>query len=264
MRRYRTLIKGSASELIWLNRLAQKGWVITKVHGNWYDFKRTNAHYRIFSEYVPNEIATDMATAHDQIFQVLASVPLAVAPVQVVYSGSTRDEVAQTRVEQHNAPLELKIALAMRSHQLNVMNTFFFVGLAFIIIALLITHGAIPNEIQSWIGTIWLTITAVLALRSSHSHRIARQLRQETQNYDGAWRPTMHVFLKPFLSDLDTDKLASLGHWHLVGHGKNVYWYDLETLASDEEVRQSVKKIVPADVTVTVMTSLGLAPIGYF
>lgn len=261
MRRYRTLIKGSATELVWLNRLAQKGWVLTKVHGNWYDFKKTNAHYRIFSEYVPNEVAADMAAAHDQVFQVLASTPLVVAPVQVVYSGSTRAEVAQTRVEQHNAPLELKIALAIRSHQLNVVSTFFYTGLVFIIIAIFVTHDAIPYEVQSWMGTIWLVITAVLALRSSRSHRIARQLRQETQNYEGAWQPTMHVFLKPFLTDLDTDKLESLGHWHLVGHGKNVYWYDVETEASDAEVRQSVQKVVPANVTVTVVTSHGFAPI---
>ena len=38
MRRYRTMIKGSSKELTWLNKLAAKGWLLTQVHGNWYDF----------------------------------------------------------------------------------------------------------------------------------------------------------------------------------------------------------------------------------
>lgn len=264
MRRYRTMIKGSASELTWLNKLAAKGWLLTQVHGNWYDFEKTAAHYRIFSEYVPNELVPTLA-AHERVFKVLAAVPLTVAEVQVVYTGSSEPKMQQPRVDHEDGPLQLKIALALRAHDLNVMNVFFFVGLIFIIMAIFLTHDGIPDTVGELILNIWLLIAAVLAIRAIRVHFDVARLRRETQNYDGAWMPTKHVFLKHLTVELDTKKIDSLGTWQLVGHDKKgFYWYDVRSLASDIEIRDAVKAIVPAETTVSVVGALGLAPIGYF
>jgi len=264
MRRYRTMIKGSSKELTWLNKLAAKGWLLTQVHGNWYDFDRTTAHYRIFSEYVPNELVPTLA-AHEQVFKVLAAAPLAVAAVQVVYTGSSAPKMQQPRVNRQDAPLQLKIAVAMRAHDLNVMNVFFFVGLVFIITAIFLTNDGIPNAVGEVILDTWLLIVVILAIRAIRVHFDVSRLRRETQNYDGAWLPTKHVFLKKLPAELETEKIDSIGTWQLVGHDKKgFYWYDVRTLASESEVRAAVKTIVPAETTVTVVGTLGLAPIGYF
>lgn len=264
MRRYRTMIKGSASELTWLNKLAAKGWLLTRVHGNWYDFEQTAAHYRIFSEYVPNELAPTLA-AHEQVFKILATVPLTVAEVQVVYTGSSESDMQQPRVDRQDAPLQLKIALALRTHDLNVMNVFFFVGLVFIISAIFLTNDGIPDVVGEVILNSWLLIAVILAVRAIRVHFDVARLRRETQNYDGAWMPTKHVFLKHLAADLETEKIDSIGTWQLVGHDKKgFYWYDVRSLASDIEIRDAVKAIVPAETTVNVVGALGLAPIGYF
>jgi len=264
MRRYRTLIKGSSTELSWLNKQAAKGWLLTRVHGNWYDFEKTTAHYRIFSEYVPNELAPTLAN-HEQVFKILATTPLTVADVQVMYTGSPEPKMQQPRVDRQDAPLQLKIALAMRTHDLNVMNVFFFVGLVFIITAIFVTKDSIPDNIGELMLSIWLLIVAVLAIRAIKVHAIVARLRRQTQNYDGAWMPTKHVFIKHLTTELETEKVASLGSWQLVGHDKKgFYWYDIRTLASDTEIQNAVKAIVPTEATVSVVGMLGLAPIGYF
>jgi len=66
-------------------------------------------------------------------------------------------------------------------------------------------------------------------------------------------------------AELETEKIDSIGTWQLVGHDKKgFYWYDVRTLASESEIRAAVKTIVPVETTVTVVGTLGLAPIGYF
>ncbi|AVK61736.1 hypothetical protein C5Z25_08070 [Lactobacillus sp. CBA3605] len=263
MRRYRTMIKGSATELTWLNKMAQKGWLLAGITGNWYQFTATKAHYRLFSEYVNTEVVTAL-TGKPAIFEILATVPLKAPKMQVIYTGSTQPEVQQARVDQQDAQIQLKIVLGMRAHQLNLMNIAIYAGLV-IIIALLFIMGV--QRFDSVFGPIILIELALIgfrALRAKKLQRVANQLRVRTQNYDGAWKPTMHIFLKKMPADLDVEKLASLGDWMLVGNDKKgTYWYDLHTLASEAEIRAALKPVLPAGVTVNVMSWLGLAPIGF-
>ncbi|WP_236684101.1 hypothetical protein [Lactiplantibacillus plantarum] len=70
--------------------------------------------------------------------------------------------------------------------------------------------------------------------------------------------------MKNMSTELDTEKVAGLVAWAYVGkdhHG--MYWYDLKTLASAAEIKQSLQPIVGDSVSVSIVSWLGLAPIGF-
>jgi len=261
MWRYKVMIKGSEQELKWLNQMAQRGRLLQKVRGNWYQFKATAEKYRLFSEYVTADVATEIQ-GEDSPFEELTTLQLNDPDVQVIYTGSTRVTMQQTRVDHHDASLQLKIALAQRGHFLNIMNAIIFVGLGLLIV--LIFTNNISENLGGLYVLLWILIGGHPALQASRIHQQSNALRVITQQYDDAWRPTMHVFLKHMPGDLDTEKLASLGAWDFVGKDhKGMYWYDLRTLASEAEIKQAVEAVVDTDVTVTIVSWLGLAPLGY-
>ena len=71
----------------------------------------------------------------------------------------------------------------------------------------------------------------------------------------------------PLTADLDVESAAlkSLGRWTLVGHSKKgQYGYDLQTLANEQEIKQSLQADIPATTTVSVFSWLGLAPVLWF
>jgi len=261
MWRYKVMIKGSEKELAWLNQLAQRGQLLQRIHGDWYQFKATSEKYRLFSEYVTNDVATEIQEQTSP-FEVLTTLQLKDPEVQVIYTGSTQVVLQQARVDQRDAPLQLKIALAQRGHFLNIMNTILFVGLGLLIVLILTNN--ISENIGGLYVLLWLLIGGRPALQARRIHKESNELRMITQQYDDAWRPTMHVFLKNMVEDLDTEKVASLGAWSFVGKDhKGMSWYDVRTLASESEIKQTVQKVVGPDVTVTIVSWLGLAPLVY-
>ena len=50
MWRFKLAIRGSESELKWLNHLAQRGWLLSGGRGYWYQLTKTTQTYRRFSE----------------------------------------------------------------------------------------------------------------------------------------------------------------------------------------------------------------------
>mgnify|MGYP004711601347 CR=1 FL=1 len=95
MWKHRFLIKGSQQEVEWLNRLAAKRYLLTRICGNWYQFKRVATAYRVFSEYVPQDVATAMVQ-EGTAFKVLATIQLQDPDVQVVYTGSDQPVLQTT------------------------------------------------------------------------------------------------------------------------------------------------------------------------
>ena len=261
MRRYKLTIKGSESELKWLNHLAKKGWLLKSVRGNWYQFTKTSKTYRLFSEYVTDDVATDLKQPQGP-FQVLTTVHLTNPEIWVCYSGTTEPQLQATRVDAGDAELQLKIALAMRAHLLNRMNILFALGLLLVIG--LIYFNVFTDDGMEWIVFFWLVISFTPAFMAGKVHRQSNALRVRTGDYRGAWRPTQHVFLNHMSHDLDLDKVKDIGEWTLVGHDqKGMYWYDVRSLASLAEIKKTLQPIVGDSVDISVMSYLGLAPIGY-
>lgn len=264
MWRFRFLIKGSEQELKWLNKLAKRGWCLAGIHGNWYRFKHVRTTFRIFSEYVPSELVTEITKAN-RIFQVLATVQVKKPDIQVVYTGSDRPEVIQAQVSPGDLKMRLDVALGMRDKTLNTMNVFIFLGVGFL--------GVLPfllqNDNQLVLFQLYILFAlCVLLCFWLSAKNLQKQiviLRRETRDYDGAWMPTMHVYIEPLPAELDTEALKSVGRWRLVGHTrKNGYSYELQTLASESEIKQVLRPVVPSEATVYVVSWLGLAPIGWF
>ncbi|BDZ29672.1 hypothetical protein RA086_00675 [Lactiplantibacillus sp. WILCCON 0030] len=263
MWRYRFLIKGSGQELTWLNKLAKSGWLLAGIHGNWYHFKHVKQIYRLFSEYVPTEFVAEITQAN-QVFQVLATVQVEKPDIQVVYTGSDQPEVVAAQVSPGDPRMRLKVALGMRDKALNMINLLIYLGVGFLgVLIFTMTSGAqlLLAMIYVFFG-IYVIFRFFLSAKNLQNQIVI--LRRETQSYDGAWMPTMHVFLEPLKTDLDTDALKSLGRWHLVGRShKGMCWYDLQTLASESEIKQVLRPVVPTETTVNVMSWLGLAPLGW-
>lgn len=260
MWRYQATIKGSTQELHWLNRQAQRGRLLQQVRGNWYQFKPTTAQYQVFSEYVTRTVVTTIA-AQNTPFIILTTVQLAKPEIQVIYTATKRAPLQGMRVDRQDAPLQLKIALAQRGHLLNLMNIRLVVGLVFAVI--LIYLNVLGDDAASWCMLGWLIFTFYPAWQASRIHKQVNALRVITQQYDDAWRPTMHVFLKNMPTELDTEKVASLGYWQYVGQDhRGMYWYDLRTLTSATEIKETLQPIVGDSVTISIVSWLGLAPIG--
>ncbi|MCT4456399.1 hypothetical protein N7X57_00785 [Lactiplantibacillus paraplantarum] len=260
MWRYQMAVKGSEQELRWLNQQAQRGQLLRHIRGNWYQFQKTTMQYQVFSEYVSGAVATEIDDQHTP-FKLLAQLQLTKPAVQVIYTGTAQAGLQGTRVDHQDAPLQLKIALAQRGHLLNVMNIRLVVGL---ILAVIVIGLNVSDNVASWGMFVWLIFTFYPAWQASRIHKQANALRVITQQYDDAWRPTMHVFLKNMSAELDTEKVTSLGAWVYVGqdhHG--MYWYDLKTLASAMEIKQSLQPIVGDSVSISIVSWLGLAPIGF-
>ncbi len=261
MWRFKLAIRGSESELKWLNHLAQRGWLLSGGRGYWYQLTKTTQTYRLFSEYVTPDVVADLQQRPGP-FDLLAMVRLKKPDVAVVYSGTTEPKLMQTRVDAGDASLQLKIALAMRAHLLNWMNGFFVTGL--IIMVGLIYFNRLGETAMDWAIFLWLVISFTPAVMASKVHRQSNILRVRTQEYTDAWKPTQHVFLKNMHSDLDLNKVKSIGEWQLVGHDKKgTYWYDVHTLASLAEIKQTLQPVVGDSVEISIMSFLGLAPIGY-
>ncbi|MFC6200296.1 hypothetical protein ACFP1L_00130 [Lactiplantibacillus nangangensis] len=264
MWRYRFLIKGSVQELNWLNRLAKHGWLLSKIRGNWYHFKHVKTHFRIFSEYVPTDLVAEV-TATTQIFKVLATVRVKQPDVQVIYTGSDQSTVLQAQVSPGDPQMRLNVALGMRDKAMNTMNLALFLGVIFLGVLVFTINSSRQVDLIGVYAIIGLFVGARFAWTAKNLQKQIVTLRRETEQYDGAWMPTMHVYISPLKAEIDTEALKSLGRWHLVGHSrKGVYWYDLETLASESEIKQVLQPIVPAGTTVNVLSWLGLAPLGWF
>lgn len=266
MRRWHTFIKGSEQELAWLNQQAARGWLLTGVHGSCYQFKATDQKYRIFSEYVTLAVAAEVPAASAP-FEQLATVELANPAIKVIYTGSTQPALQQVQVRRHgDLMMELNIATAMRGHFLNMMNVVLFSGLLLIVAATFVSQDNLPEWFTDTYLTLWLMLGAYFLLKAIKIHHVADDLRVKTQYYDDAWLPTQHVFFEHLPADLNLDdpQLKSMGRWQLVGHDqKGTYWYDLQTLSSLDEIKQTLQAVVGPDVKVNVLSFLGLGPIGY-
>lgn len=248
-------VKGSVAELQWLNDLATKGWLLQRVQGNWYTFERTTAHYRIFSEYVPTAIETDLMMG-DKLFKLLATVPLAHQGIQVVYTGSTVAAMTRIQMVARNAALQLKLTVALRSKWLNLLNSWVLIGLIGLV-------GLLVSGVQwaDWYALLVSLIAILPVIKIGRLHKQVVTLRVQTQQYEDAWRPTMHVFLH-HATALDLGQFDALGDWTLVGHSnQGDYWYDLRTLLNQREIQQALHQKLNDSVSVAVVSWLGLATI---
>ncbi|WP_164906299.1 hypothetical protein [Lactiplantibacillus plantarum] len=269
MWRHRFLIKGSEQELAWLNAQAQRRYLLMAIHGNWYQFKKVPTIYRVFSEYVPQAIAADMSNSNSA-FQVLAQVQVQQPDVQIVYTGSDQPALQQTTMAPTDPEVRLQVALQLRDQAMNTINLSLYAGVVvWGLFLILILHQGDTDLIGVWMLLLLVGLLAVLGLYRT-AHRLQNQisqLRRDTEQYDGAWMPTMHVFVSALTADLDTEEpaLKSLGRWTLVGHSKKgQYWYDLQTLANAAEIKQTLRPFVATDTNVNVLSWLGLAPLGWF
>lgn len=96
---------------------------------------------------------------------------------------------------------------------------------------------------MSWCVLLWLLAVGRPAWLAHRVQRIIIDLRVRAQDYTDAWMPTEHVFLQNMKTELNINKLESLGRWRLVGQDhKGIYWYDLQTLASLAEIRQRYRR----------------------
>lgn len=269
MWRHRFLIKGSEQELAWLNAQAQRRYLLMAIHGNWYQFKKVPTIYRVFSEYVPQAIAADMSNSNSA-FQVLAQVQVQQPDVQIVDTGSDQPALQQTTMAPTDPKIRLQVALQLHDQAMNTINLSLYAGVVvWGLFLILILHQGDTDLIGVWMLMLLVGLLAVLGLYRT-AHRLQNQisqLRRDTEQYDGAWMPTMHVFVSALTADLDTEKpaLKSLGRWTLVGHSKKgQYWYDLQTLANAAEIKQTLRPFVTTDTNVNVLSWLGLAPLGWF
>lgn len=269
MWRHRFLIKGSEQELAWLNAQANRRYLLTAIRGNWYQFKKVATRYRIFSEYVPQAVVADL-NKHNSVFKVLAKVQVQEPDIQIVYTGSDQPALQQKTVTSGNPKVRLQVALHLRDQAMNTINVSLYAGVfvwgPFLI---LILRQGNTDLIGVWILLLLIGILAVLGLyrTANNLQKQISQLRRDTEQYDGAWLPTMHVFVKGLSAELDTEvpTLKSLGRWTLVGHSKQgLYWYDLQTLATTSEIKQALQPFVSTDTSVDVLSWLGLAPVGWF
>ncbi|WP_161048286.1 hypothetical protein [Lactiplantibacillus plantarum] len=267
--RHRFLIKGSEQELAWLNAQAQRRYLLMAIHGNWYQFKKVPTIYRVFSEYVPQAIAADMSNSNSA-FQVLAQVQVQQPDVQIVYTGSDQPALQQTTMAPTDPEVRLQVALQLRDQAMNTINLSLYAGVVvWGLFLILILHQGDTDLIGVWMLMLLVGLLAVLGLYRT-AHRLQNQisqLRRDTEQYDGAWMPTMHVFVSALTADLDTEEpaLKSLGRWTLVGHSKKgQYWYDLQTLANAAEIKQTLRPFIATDTNVNVLSWLGLAPLGWF
>ena len=261
MWRYHVTVKGSDDELKWLNQQAQRGQRLCRITGNWYQFQATKTPVQLFSEYVTSEVATDIEASQPP-FELVTKLHLKQPDVQVIYTATTQASLDVTRVDRQNAPLQLKVALAQRGHLMNVMNLRVVLGL---LLAMILIYFRLMNDTWGgWYGLIWILFSFYPAWQASRIHKQANALRVVTQQYDDAWRPTMHVFLKNMAAPLEIEKVASIGQWQYVGQDhRGMYWYDVRTLASASEIKQTLQPALSRSVTVSIVSWLGLAPIGY-
>jgi len=182
-----------------------------------------------------------------------------------VYTGSTQPEVVAAQVSPGDPQMRLKVALGMRDKAMNTMNLIIYLGVGFLAVLVFTMNNPIQMDLIGAYALIGLLVAFRFVLSAKNLQKQIAILRRDTQSYDGAWMPTMHVFIDPLTTDLDTEALKSLGRWQLVGHSrKGAYWYDLQTLASESEIKQVLHPVVPTDATVNVMSWLGMAPIGWF
>jgi len=268
MKRYRVFVKGSDQELTWLNQQAEKGQLLTDIKGYWYQFDSSSVKYRLFSEYVTPDVVAEL-TQEQADLKVITTVQITQPEIQVIYTGIDQQLVPQTRVQTRgDYQMQLKVAETVRSHLLTRMNLTGVIGLVMLVILAFVTYQG-GNETRfdnfaSWCVLLWIIAVSRPAWVAHRIHRLIVGLRVRTQDYTDAWMPTQHVFFQDMPTELDLDKLKSLGRWRLVGQNhKGMYWYDLQTLASLAEIKQTVQAEVGPNVTVSVMSYLGLAPIGY-
>ncbi|MCG0771000.1 hypothetical protein [Lactiplantibacillus plantarum] len=92
MWRYQMAVKGSEQELRWLNQQAQRGQVLRRIRGNWYQFQKTATRYQVFSEYVSGNVATEIDDQHTP-FELLTRLQLTKPAVQVIYTGTAQTEL---------------------------------------------------------------------------------------------------------------------------------------------------------------------------
>ncbi|MCT0162305.1 hypothetical protein [Lactiplantibacillus pentosus] len=269
MWRHRFLIKGSEQELTWLNSLAARHHLLTGIHGNWYQFKKVEPTYRVFSEYVAQDVSTTV-TDRNSAFQVLTTVPVKGANVDVIYTGSDQPSLQQTKLAPSDPQMRLKVALQLRDQAMNTINLSLYAGVIVwgLFLVFLIQRQQL-DLLGPWLLLLLVGLLAILGLYriSGRLQSQISQLRRETEQYDGAWMPTMHVFVSPLAAELDVEvpELKSLGRWTLVGHDKRgKYWYDVQTLASTAEIKQVIQSVTADQVHIDIFSWLRLAPVGWF
>lgn len=199
----------------------------------------------------------------------LATVQIKQPEIQVIYTGIAQQRLPE-RVQTHgDYQMQLKVADAMRAHLLTRVNLTGVLGMVLLIVLAYVIsqlgEGNLLDDFASWLVLFWIIAVSRPAWLAHRIRRLIVDLRVRTQDYTDAWMPTQHVLLQGMSTELVLDHLKSLGRWRLVGQDdhKGMYMYDLQTLASLAEIKQTVQAEVGVDVKVSVMSYLGLFPIGY-
>lgn len=262
MQKTRFFLKGSAAEIKWLNRQAQRGHKLSGINGNHYQFVEDAQASPVMAEYMPTKTLAAMA----EMFHPQAQYEFGKPDIAVAYSPIA----PQQRMVTSDHKYRLKVNREARSQALNWMN-----GLV-IAIWLLLSFATILSAkangsahamtaqlgLAMLIGTGLMFVAIAICGRAAlRAHHQVCELIRLTGDDEDAWKPTFHVIFKHQRDLPDVSRFEALGKWHLSmqnDHGE--YFFDLRTNLNEEEIKNALLKMIKQQ-DFTVMSWLGLFPL---
>ncbi|WP_047999060.1 hypothetical protein [Lactiplantibacillus herbarum] len=261
MYRHRFFLRGSIAEVAWLNQQAARGQQLVAIRGLTYQFKSVSTAPQLTAEYLPKTTLQTMAPD----FQPVASHIFHVDDLAVAYSQITENQ----RVVTNDEPYRLAVYRHARDVALNWLNGWVLSVWLFISAVIVLSSQLQATPLLTRLLLIVLAVSAgamvvgasVAVLAAVRCHREVCRLIRLTGDDRDAWKPTFHIWFKHQTSTPDTERLEALGTWQLTMHNqRGDYYFDLKTLLSEQEIKQTLAKLV-AQQDFVVMSWLGLYPL---
>lgn len=107
-----------------------------------------------------------------------------------------------------------------------------------------------------------LEVTSVIFWR--RTNRRTKELEAKLGDYTVEWMPTWIVTIEDVQEDIDIKQFSYLGKWRLASHSKNNYYYQLQTMCSETEIKSNISSVLGIEMRqVKMVSNLGLFPIGF-
>lgn len=262
MNKLKFLTKGSLKEYEFLSKMLQEGYYLENLKGLLYQFKSKvdpNENYLVveFSQSTDKRLTPDLkeelGIKHDYCKKLLLT------DYVLNYQYSDQDWGAGKENE-----IQLKLELEYSKQFGNRMGN---IRVAMIVLIVLIfSYLFFIASFNSFsfllISLFILEITSLIVWRKNRKRE--KPLEKKLGDYTVDWKPTWIVTIENSQEEIDIKQFSYLGKWHLASHSKNNYYYQLQTLCSETEIKSNLASVLGIDINqIKMVSNLGLFPIGF-
>ena len=257
MKLFRIFFKGSSAEKNFINKQKDNGYVLEKIHFNFYTFKKDSNIKDTTLQIEYKKDSDDFEFENNKCIAKMVVKNLALANYKVIYSYITSSNDYLEVLNDTN-DIEIDYLTKLRNRLLTI-NVFSAVGLILLWFFLIINDmpSLVKNSVIGCVFLVWLII-------SIFSKKLSNRL-DDLGDEENVFSPEITVIIttnskeKPNLEK----NLSALGHWRYVTTKQTSHYFRLSSSFSEEVLKNEISSYLSIPIErIQIIPNVGLFPIG--